>query len=334
MPFGDGNIRLAEGADADPVLLVSSGSVDPSMELKIIGATDRKECGELEEGEICIAGNCVTEGYWNKDNSETFHDVGGTKFLRTGDLGFIYRGHLFVHGRIKEMLIVRGVNVYPYDIELEVSKSNMAIEANGVAAFMRNNDQEELVVVVEVRRTYIKEASVEHIIRDIDAAVTRSAGINAFDIVLAPPFSITRTTSGKLQRVKCQADYEENIFNAIGSKRSMAKTFRKRERSAILLNTAIEKADYSSIRTYILNVIESKIESFQGGALEDVDALSDIGIDSLQAMEMVNIFNKDLGLDLNAANFFQHNTLGELTRIIENILWLKGKQPSGKELII
>lgn len=314
---------------AKPV--VSSGKPAPETYVKIISLHDGSECNELEEGEICIAGGSVTEGYWNKDNSSYFLEIDGMRYLRTGDLGFLHSGELFIHGRIKEMLIIRGENYYPYDIEHTAAENTRAVENNGVAIFTLDPG-EEVIVVAEVKRSALKDLDAAAAIISIDRAVNGSFGINPYDIILTTPLGIPRTTSGKLQRVKCKELYRQGGFEVIASKRGLSRSGEEKDNSH-LLDEVIEQGNYTAIRNYLLHLIETKT-GVQGELSADTMELTEMGIDSVRAMELINTINRDLNINMDATKVFQNNTLSGFINVIENLLWLKNEQNSGKSIVI
>jgi acyl-CoA synthetase (AMP-forming)/AMP-acid ligase II/acyl carrier protein len=330
----EGKVILSGKNNNEAITVVSSGNVATGMDCRIIGVNNGNECSDLEEGEICIAGDSVTAGYWARDNKEHFYIIDNKSFLRTGDLGFRYDGSLFVHGRLKEMLIIRGKNFYPYDIEDVAAESNASIETNGVAVFGIDTPVEGFVVLAEVKRHLIKTIAAAEVIAGIDKVIIDSFGIEAYDIILTTPLGIPRTTSGKLQRVKCREDYAQSAINAIASKRQLSALMLRREKNEELLNDVKNNSDYNSIRKYLVNVIESKIGSIGSALLDDATPLTAAGLDSLRAMEVINAVNKDLDINLDASKIFQANTLAGLINAIENMLWLKHKQPFGTEITI
>lgn len=329
-----GKIILSDKSDLQSQGIVSSGSIASGIECRIISPDNQMNCGELEEGEICISGNSVTKGYLNRDNSDLFYEFDGQPFLRTGDLGFLYGGELFVHGRIKEMLIVRGKNIYPYDIEEGIFENEQAIETNGVAVFGLNEMEEQLVIIAEIKRTFLKELDAENMIRSIDKKVTGSFGISPFDIVLTTPLGIPRTTSGKLQRLKCKEYYQTNSFTVIGSKERLSKKQVKKEKNHLLLSKVISLRDYNSINEYLVDLIECKIGELPLKLRDQNTELTELGIDSLRIMELINTVNRDLAINMDATRIVQDSTLAGLAGSIENLLWLKSTQSFGKEIEI
>jgi len=331
---GNGFIQLVNAGHTNARAVAGSGKVADGMQLKIISLNDGAECGELQEGEICIAGESVTTGYWNKPGHDLFYELDGTKFLRTGDLGFLYNGELFVHGRLKEMLIIRGKNVYPYDIEQLASGSHAAIEPNGVAVFSTAAQPDALVIVAEVKRTAIRGLDAAAVIRIIDQAVAGAYGITPYDIVLTTPLGIPRTTSGKLQRVKCRDSYQQQHFEIIAAKLAIGNSLLQGQRDERLLAIVKEEGNYANIKAYVLDLLEAKTGSTMAQHTEDGAELTEMGVDSLRAMEIINAINKELHIRIDATKLYQYNTLFDLICTVENMLWLKTEQTSGKEITI
>ena len=147
---------------ASPVLLVGSGKPAGDMRIEIVDPETRLPRPDGEEGEIWIAGSSVAPGYWNReeDTKATFHarlaGAGEGPFLRSGDLGVRVDGELYVTGRIKDLIILEGMNHYPQDIERTVEEADAAVRAGGAAAFTTGDDEGEpdslLVLAVELEQ--------------------------------------------------------------------------------------------------------------------------------------------------------------------------------------
>ena len=168
---------------------------------------DGVEQTEGEVGEIWFAGPQVARGYWG-DADGTFqgrHEE--STYLRTGDLGYLHEGELYVTGRLKETIILGGANHYPHDIEEVVIDSHPAFHGRNVAAFSVDRDPEEVVIVVaEIRGS---DASQEDLTRAARSAVFSTLGIRVEQVILTRPGTITRTSSGKLQRMGVRGAYLE-----------------------------------------------------------------------------------------------------------------------------
>lgn len=202
-----GTSLISYGAPQSPQVLI----VDPDTRLETPASTI---------GEIWVLGDNVCAGYWNKPD-ETAHTFGGVladatddtvKWLRTGDLGFIDDGELFIIGRIKDLLIVRGRNHYPDDIEATVG----AVSGGRVAAISVEDDTtEQLVAIVEMKPRATPEETQERLTTvrsEITSAISQAHGITAADLVLVARGSIPITTSGKIRRQACVEQYRQGGF--------------------------------------------------------------------------------------------------------------------------
>lgn len=161
-------------------------------------------------GEIWVAGDNVAEGYWNRpeESQRTFGAItadGDAPFLRTGDLGFFHRGELYICGRLKDLIIIRGRNIYPHDIELTAEHSHPSARPGGSVAFAIDAEADERLVVVQECRPAAPERSGSdaEIADAIRTAIVRVHGLVA-DVVLVERGTIRKTSSGKLQRNACR----------------------------------------------------------------------------------------------------------------------------------
>ncbi|RLJ72742.1 AMP-binding protein [Pedobacter alluvionis] len=315
-------------------LLISSGTVAPEMDVRLFSPEGSSITDENLEGEVCIAGKSVTKGYWNKPEEHLFYHAEGIRFLRTGDLGFLIHNELFISGRLKEMIIIRGQNFYPGDIEQHVSKLNEAIGLNGVAAFLLPGTESRLVIAIEIKRTAIQELDKVALIKKADGIVNGIFGIDPYNILLISPLGIPRTTSGKLQRTKCAELYHQNLFKIIKAKIDQHEKPVSEAGIGLLIEEVKQLGDYESIKKYLLLVIRLKVNGLNISDLNENSDLTESGLDSLRAMELINTINKDLNIYIDTTLMFQANTLPGLIGLIENMLWLKNEQSSGKEIIL
>ncbi len=189
--------------------LVGCGHVLPDEEVMIVDPESCKRLPDHQVGEVWVSSGSVGKGYWNNPTAteESFQArLAGNdreRYLRTGDLGFMDGGELFVTGRLKDLIIVRGVNRYPQDIELTVERSDARLQAGATAAFSVDlNGRECLIVVSEVERTRNKEWS--DVMESIRRNVTREHELPPDGIVLVRFSSMPKTSSGKIQRHACR----------------------------------------------------------------------------------------------------------------------------------
>jgi acyl-CoA synthetase (AMP-forming)/AMP-acid ligase II len=201
----------------NPQVLVSCGRTAMGQTIRIVNEVTCKLCPPGEIGEIWICGGSVARGYWNREetNAETFRAcIEGSSegpFLRTGDLGFIDDGELYITGRIKDVIIVRGANHYPQDIEQTIESADRAVNPAGAAAFgISDADGERVVAVVEVARTSLRKVNMEALTRAIRRSVVEAHDILLADVVLIRPGNLPKSSSGKVQRRQCCSMYLAN----------------------------------------------------------------------------------------------------------------------------
>ncbi len=210
--------RVVERAPEDPgaATLVGCGRPQGGQQVIIVDPDTRRPCAADEVGEIWVAGPSVAQGYWGspEKTAEAFSaylaDTGRGPFLRTGDLGFLRSGELFVTGRRKDLIIIRGSNHYPEDIEITVQACHPALLRGRGAVFSISpgpDAAEQLVVVQEVSHQQLAEADLNAILDAIRTAVTENHEIQAHAVVLLEPLRIPTTSSGKIQRSACREQF-------------------------------------------------------------------------------------------------------------------------------
>jgi len=194
----------ATPATAEARELVSSGEVADGFEVRIVDPDSGTVLGPDRIGEIWVQGASVTRGYWKRpeQTTQTFNATtanGQSGFLRTGDLGVLRDGQLYVTGRIKEMLVVAGRNLYPYDIEVDARSTHPSLAKGASAVFGVDSGREEVVVVQESVTRSRDERTLHDTATAIRDLVGREHGVSA-SVVLVRPGTVPRTTSGKIQR--------------------------------------------------------------------------------------------------------------------------------------
>lgn len=189
--------------------LVGCGRVLPGQQVRIVDPVNYRQLPEDRVGEIWVDSPSVGLGYWDNPGAtqETFQaklsDSTSGTYLRTGDLGFLHEGELFVTGRLKDLIIVRGVNRYPQDIEQTVEQCSNRLQAGAVGCFSVDLDgRERLIIVSEVERTRRKDWS--DVLESIRRRITLEHDLPPDGIVLVRFGSIPKTSSGKIQRHACR----------------------------------------------------------------------------------------------------------------------------------
>jgi acyl-CoA synthetase (AMP-forming)/AMP-acid ligase II len=227
--------RVSGPAAATPVRRLASCGSPLGCDVAIVHPERQTRCAVDEIGEVWLRGSSVASGYWER-SSETATTFGatirgecGVQYLRTGDLGFMREGELFLTGRIKDLIIIDGRNHYPSDIERTVEHANSAIRPGRVAAFSVESDGKEiLVVAAEMSRAVHPQRMQEgrlccdapsercvdsqHVRSRIRAAVAREHGIVPDQICLVRAGALAKTSSGKLRRRECRSLFLHGAF--------------------------------------------------------------------------------------------------------------------------
>ncbi|MCX2733327.1 fatty acyl-AMP ligase [Saccharopolyspora sp. NFXS83] len=222
---GFGREQLALGRaepPRDPVdvvnELVSCGR-PVGQRIVVVDPASRSVLPDGAVGEIWVRGPNTGQGYWGRDDQETFHaelvgapaELPAADWLRTGDLGAIHDGELFITGRMKDVIIIDGRNHYPQDVELTVEQAHPALRKHHTAAFsITGEDGERLVIVAEFsRRVAEADRDQQEITRMVCAAVSAEHGVVVSDLMLVEPDVVPRTSSGKVARRLCRERYLE-----------------------------------------------------------------------------------------------------------------------------
>ncbi len=213
---------MSAGDPGDARSFVSSGTVPEGSEVAIVDPSAGTSCPADHVGEIWVRGSGVARGYWGQPvaSEETFGAIlpgaGDGPFLRTGDLGFVREGELFVTGRLKDLIIIRGRNIYPHDIEWTAERSHPALRAGGAAAFaVEVGGQERLAVVIEVERPG-KAVKADEIVAAVRRAVAEAHEVDLYAVRLLKPLSLPKTSSGKIQRHACRTAFLDGELDGVG----------------------------------------------------------------------------------------------------------------------
>jgi acyl-CoA synthetase (AMP-forming)/AMP-acid ligase II len=198
-------------------VVVGCGKTLEDQEVLIVDPESRRQLSQGSVGEIWVAGPSVAQGYWNKPDltREMFQArlAGSDRgpYLRTGDLGFLWEGELFVTGRLKDLIIVRGVNRYPQDIEATVQASHPLLHADaGAAVVAEVGGRDRLIIVNEADRPRGK--GFDEVFAAIRREVAAEHELPVDAIALIRARTIPKTSSGKIQRYACAKEYLEGTL--------------------------------------------------------------------------------------------------------------------------
>jgi phthiocerol/phenolphthiocerol synthesis type-I polyketide synthase C len=209
----------------DTQTLVGCGRALIGQEIVIVDPATLTRCAAGTVGEIWVSSPSVALGYWNlaEETRQTFRaylaESNEGPFLRTGDLGYLHEGELFVTGRMKDLIVIRGHNHYPQDIELAVEQSHPSLRKSGGAAFSVDDDgsgAERLVVVQEVER-HRRDLNADAVIAAIRGAIAEHHGLQTSAVVLIKTLSLPRTSSGKVMRQATRAKFLEGELEVVGA---------------------------------------------------------------------------------------------------------------------
>ncbi len=316
-------VQTSPGSSGVP--LVGCGQTMPSQKIVIVDPESLTQCPPDHVGEIWVTGPGVAQGYWNQseETEQTFQahlaDTSEGPFLRTGDLGFLKDGELFITGRIKDLIIIRGRNHYPQDIELAVEQSHSALRQGCGAAFSIDVDgKEQLVVIQEVKRTH-RNANIDEVAWAVRRAVTEEHGLQVYAIVLIRPMSIPKTSSGKVQRHLCRARFLEDSLKVVGSSildtlsadaqigQFQGESFVRRALAAVN-----EPKARHSLLTLYLQEQTARVLHLSPSQVDTQQPLSALGLDSLMAVELKHAVETSLGVVLSMVDFLQELSISQL----------------------
>ncbi|HEX2223132.1 MAG TPA: amino acid adenylation domain-containing protein, partial [Thermoanaerobaculia bacterium] len=289
-------------------------------------------------GEVWLAGPSVAQGYWGRpeETGRTFHarlaDSGEGPFLRTGDLGFFDGETLFLTGRIKELIILRGRNLYPQDVERTAERSHPALRPGNAAAFAAEVEGEErLVIVHEVERgwTATPEA-VEEVAEAVRRAVAEEHEARVHQVVLLRPGSLPKTSSGKIQRNACRAFWLAGELSPIAA--SVAAPREEAipeliEESFLDRATLLGKSGEERRRALApyLRRLATRAARVGPSAVPWDRPLTGLGLDSLAAVELKHAVESDLGAEVPLTRLLEGASLAEIAE--EVLASLAGERP-------
>ena len=291
--------------------LVPNGTPVDDLDIRIVDPETRRECPREQVGEIWVAGPSVANGYWNrtKETKETF---GATlvqnsdpesnqverSFLRTGDLGSIQNGEIVICGRIKDLIVIRGQNFYPPDLERCLEEEVPGSVEQSTAVFSVEDDHaERLIVLFETRKAIGNQGNSERL-QMIRAVISHHYSIQVQTIVGVKTGSLPRTTSGKIRRRACREDFLAGNLARIVSWSAPADLSPSSSTESMLPdeNVASPQAVTSDqVRDWLVKLLAARL----GVSPADVSPtrpLAELGIDSLTAVEIADAMTQKLQL--------------------------------------
>ena len=312
--------------------LVACGSPVGTMRVVIVNPKTHTEIAPGGVGEVWIAGPSVGQGYWHNPQ-QTGHsfdahlsDTGDGPFLRTGDLGFVSDGQLYITGRQEDLIIVRGKNRYPQDIEVTARRSHPLLEVGYGAAFaIDDHGSQRLILVQEVRHD--GKTDLKCVLDAIRMAVLDEHELALDTISLVRSGTIPKTSSGKVQRNACREAFlggELKTLAQYGD--TVSPDLKGTEPSTPRLTS-------DTLKSSAFTAVCQHARALSGAALPDLKPDTPIivlGLDSLQRLELVAALEKTFGGRMPEAAYSDVQTLGQLAQAVQKHL-IDGPKPDALE---
>jgi amino acid adenylation domain-containing protein len=303
----EARVLVGCGAAADPLPCYPT--------IAIVRPELAEPCAPGEVGEIWVQGPSVAQGYWGQPeetarvfSAQLANNEAAGPFLRTGDLGFVSDGELFVTGRLKDLIILRGRNHYPQDIELTVESSHPALRPGCGAAFaVEREGEERLAVVVEVHREYRQSGTAE--IAEIVAAIRRAVAdeheVAPDAVVLLKPATLPKTSSGKIQRHACRAGYLAGRLAAIASWTAVGD----------IDETAPGEDD--DLVHWLATEVARRSGMPPGSAVDPRQSIASHALDSLATIELMHAIERRVGVTVDTETLFSEVSLADLAASLQ-----------------
>lgn len=313
--------------------LVSSGTWADDIQLHIVDPETGIECAADGVGEVWVTSLSKAAGYWKLEetNGRSFSALmqgdEESRYLRTGDLGFVLDGQLYICGRIKDMLILAGRNLYPQDIEDSIQQADNAIRPGGMAAFavdVKTGElvEEKLVLLVEVRDASLKQPQLQQLAQTLQRTVLENHQTPCHAIVLAPAGTVLKTTSGKVRRQACRQLWNEGTLQKKALYLLQAGTASVKTASNVVegefAREARPNARKLTKREALMQRIAAQMLNMPNPADIDVDqALTEQGMGSLTAVDFCQEYETESGEELSITQFFNFPTISTLCQAME-----------------
>jgi len=304
----------------DPRVLASCGTTDTDTTVVIANTETFAQLPDDRVGEIWVGGTTITQGYWERPDATRevygvrLSDTGEGPYFRTGDLGFTRGGRVFVTGRLKDMIIIRGENHYPQDIEWDVQFSHNALRPNSIAAFSITDDGRERVVVVSEAYGEKLAGHQEEVFAAVREAVAEH-GIQVSAIQLIPARSIFKTSSGKIMRGRVKMAWLNGEFRVQAEWKlptNVTAAPKPATEGLVQRLNAVDSATKLEIIVERVVSLAAEILGLPEDYIEPNRPLRELGFDSVQAVELAEALGNSIGQMLPATALFDYPTCEEL----------------------
>lgn len=295
--------------------VVGCGYTALGTEFKIVHPEHCTECKADEVGEIWVRSGSVAQGYWQRpeQSAQTFQgllhsgqDQG--PYLRTGDMGFVHQQELFITGRIKDLVIIRGENYYPHDIEQTVEDTHPALRRSCGAVFSVDTDGAESIVVVQEVKKLTAQAEMEAIHQAIRQAVAREHDLPVYSIVLIRAGSISKTSSGKIQRAAVRAAYLQGKLDVAGQ-------WCRLDPVAAEFLPSPPKLEADHVTAFLLDRM-SQLASVPRADIQIDAPFADLGLGSLDATTLSAALAGQFGIQVSPTAFYDYPNIRALSQAL------------------
>ncbi|MEN0067981.1 MAG: AMP-binding protein [Myxococcota bacterium] len=315
--YEQGRIQVSSH-EASAIEVASTGSTVGDTVVRIVDPQTKAPQGPGQVGEVWVSGRTVAQGYEGEPDAtkatfEAYMADGTGPFLRTGDLGFLHEGELYLSGRLKDLVILRGENHHPEDLEWTAEHAHAAIRPHGTAAFAVPGPQgEALALVAEVTP---EQSPPEVIIAALRKALA-AHGVAAEALVLVAPRAVPKTSSGKIQRSRARDLY---LSGALPTVHIALREATSQATSSSVLGQSLDGASPRRQTRLLTQHLRRLVGPLVGLAEADVPTdlpLRDLGLDSITGTELLEQVGRDLRVEVPGTALFDHPTIEALTRYL------------------
>lgn len=315
----------------DSLTLISCGHNLPGQEIRIVRPDTLHPCEDGQIGEILVQGPSVAQGYWNQSEltQETFQvripSTGEGPFLRTGDLGFLDQGELYVTGRLKDLIIIRGQNHYPQDIERTLEETDPIFRPGCSVAFSITQDFEEKLILVaeaDARKLAHPEQDLPALASKIRASVLSHHEIKPHQVLLIQKGSLPKTSSGKVRRNATREEFLEGsleILHTFGDREDKSlyqdATGTDDSTTNIKINSSGENPQHHEIQNWLIAKLADQLE-VAPDQVHPERPLSEFGLDSKDAVNLSGDLEDWLGRTLSPTLLWKYPTIQKLSEYL------------------
>lgn len=320
--------------------VVGCGQKSLGQTIVIVHPETMTRLDDEQVGEVWLQGPNIAQGYWQNSTAtqdafqaylqdKTLQEPKAGPYLRTGDLGFFSNGELFITGRLKDIIVIRGRNYYPQDIEQVAEDSHPALKANSGAAFsIELEGQEHLIIVHEIKRSCLRQLNHQlepaEITRALQVAISDAFDLHVYKILLLKTNSLLKTSSGKIQRQGCRRAFLDQTLHVISQAAPSRPDSSKQraERSSWIVDSkaTIVNGGVLKTRAAIEYWLVTRLSQYLKVSSEEIDPeelFSAFGIDSSVAVSMTGELAEWIGINLDPHLFWEYPSIASLAQYLE-----------------